>query len=124
MKNAARQSDGRFGDGNTIGGRPPGARAQFCETFIEDYRDVWLEHGKAALEKVAKSQPLEFLKAAIALQPKDVEIRTDALPIMEISFLGFEEDDVIEGELDDPNEDVFAVATNADDSSNELSQIS
>ncbi|TXS89080.1 hypothetical protein FV139_20595 [Parahaliea maris] len=70
-----RAPDGKLLPGSKLGGgRPKGARAQFTEQFIADFRDVWQQHGLDALKKVAKKQPLQLIKAAVALQPKNIDL--------------------------------------------------
>ena len=63
---------GQFVPGNIGGGRTLGARNRFTEAFIEDFRDVWREHGMKALREVARRDPGTFVRAAVQLMPKDL----------------------------------------------------
>jgi hypothetical protein len=74
-------------------GRKPGARAEFTENFIADFNEVWLEHGPRALLKLAKTKPTEFVKAAVALQPRNVDLNIEQLKCVTIDFTGFDLDD-------------------------------
>jgi hypothetical protein len=56
-------------------GRPKGSRDKINEAFIRDMVAAWEIHGRAAIEKVAKADPTNFVKIAASLLPKDVNVK-------------------------------------------------
>lgn len=80
---------GRFLQGNSGNplGRPVGAKSKLTEDFLADFHACWQKHGKAALAKVAVDEPVQFVKAAVQLMPKDVllEARAGALIVVRMS---------------------------------------
>jgi hypothetical protein len=72
-----RDTKGRFLAGNNGGGRPKGSRNKLGEQFISDVRDAWERHGVEVLDRVAKEQPDAFLRAMVALMPKDIHATLD-----------------------------------------------
>lgn len=51
-------------------GRPLGARSLLSQAYVEDLHALWQEGGMAALRKVRKENPLEFVKAVGKLVPQ------------------------------------------------------
>jgi hypothetical protein len=82
-----RDEKGRFLAGHSVGGRPPGSRNKLTEDFLADFHACWLAHGKAALAKVAVDEPVQFVKAAVQLMPRDVllEARGAGLIVVKMS---------------------------------------
>jgi len=69
------KSSGRFLAGNSgNGGRKPGARNKLSERFIADVEASWRQHGPSILDRVAREDPSTYLRAIVALQPRDVSI--------------------------------------------------
>jgi hypothetical protein len=97
-KQALRESDGRFAPGNSFGGKKPGARTLFTEDFHHDFRDMWEKYGRDALEGMAKDSPTDFVKAAVALIPKNHTVDLAAPEGVVISFIGFDEHDTVTGD--------------------------
>jgi hypothetical protein len=57
-------------------GRPKGSRNKLGEKFIEDFYSDWLEHGMEAIAATRKQRPHKYLKAAIAILPKEVRVES------------------------------------------------
>jgi hypothetical protein len=80
---------GRFLQGNSGNplGRPVGAKSKLTEDFLTDFHDCWQKHGKAALAKVALDEPVQFVRAAVQLMPRDVllEARGAGLIVVKMS---------------------------------------
>lgn len=67
---------GRFVTGGKPGpGRPKGSRNKFAEDFITDFYNDWLEHGPTVLAVVRAEKPDQYLKAAVAILPKQMDVR-------------------------------------------------
>jgi hypothetical protein len=49
--------------------KPPGD--QLGEAFIADFLLVWREHGPAAIKTVAAERPQDFVRAALAILPRE-----------------------------------------------------
>ena len=62
-----RTSDGRFTSGQHGPGRPLGSRNKLAEAFIRDVFEAWQAHGKDVLERVAREDPVAFLRLAGAV---------------------------------------------------------
>lgn len=63
-------------------GRPLGSRHRISEMFLRDFMVAWERSGVEALNKVAEDKPHEFVRAAVALLPKELHVKTDALEAM------------------------------------------
>lgn len=63
------------GQSGNPSGRPKGSRNKFGEQFIDDFMADWMAHGKAAIETVRKERPQDYLKAAVQILPKQVDVR-------------------------------------------------
>jgi hypothetical protein len=59
--------------GNPLG-RPQSARNRIAERLLGDIADVWQEHGKEVLERLAKNGPGKLATIADGLLPRDVFI--------------------------------------------------
>ncbi len=64
----------RPGQSGNPAGRPKGARNRLAETFLEDAYAAWLEHGKQALETLARENPSGFCKLVAGLMPRNVNL--------------------------------------------------
>jgi hypothetical protein len=62
-----RNPDGRFTSGQHGPGRPKGSRNRFAEASICDVFEAWTAHAKDVLERVAKEDPVAFLRLAGAV---------------------------------------------------------
>jgi hypothetical protein len=66
----------RFVTGGKPGpGRPKGSRNKFAENFISDFYAHWLEHGQSAIDWVYANKPDIYFKGAIAVLPKQMDVR-------------------------------------------------
>ena len=63
-------------------GRPKGSRNKLSEEFFRDLCDAWQAFGKPALETMAMLYPVEFVRLAASLIPKEPEAATTT-PVME-----------------------------------------
>jgi len=55
-------------------GRPQGSRNKFASEFIADFHAAWTKYGPAALDKMAQTDPSGFVKAAVALMPREIKM--------------------------------------------------
>ena len=62
------------GESGNPAGRPVGTRTAFSKEFVSDLIVTWRQYGPSVLERVAKTDPVRFLGAAVALCPKDVAV--------------------------------------------------
>jgi hypothetical protein len=62
------------GQSGNPAGRPRGARNKLADNFIEDLHSVWETHGLAALVACAENEPAQFIRAVVALMPRDVNL--------------------------------------------------
>jgi Family of unknown function (DUF5681) len=60
------------GQSGNPAGRPLGSRNRFSEDFLRDFHEMWLALGRPALETMAMMNPAEFVRAAVALVPKEM----------------------------------------------------
>lgn len=67
----------QFKPGNSLGGRPKGSRNKLGEAFLKDFLDVWEKEGKQALLDTRQKDPAAFIKAAVAILPKELSISHD-----------------------------------------------
>ena len=64
-------------------GRVQGSRNKLNAQFLDDLREAWEEHGKAALRICALEQPAQLVKVVASLIPKEIEVT--ASPLTELS---------------------------------------
>lgn len=77
-------------------GRPKGSRNKLGEAFLKDFLAVWETDGRDALIDVRIKDPATFIRAAVAILPKELNINHD---VSEVEAL-LEQFDSIE-ELDE-----------------------
>src|SRR5215470_8935699 len=58
-------------------GRPVTSRQKISERLLQDLAQVWEEHGKEVLTKLAVSDPGKLAQIAYGLLPKDVFISVE-----------------------------------------------
>jgi Family of unknown function (DUF5681) len=58
--------------GNPLG-RPKGSRHKLQEWFLAAFCEDFAEHGASVIERVRQTQPSDYLKAAVAILPKQIE---------------------------------------------------
>ena len=58
-----------------------GVRNKICEAFLRDFLEAWEEFGRPALLAVACTEPVEFVKIAVSLLPKDVDQIISSIPL-------------------------------------------
>jgi hypothetical protein len=62
------------GSGSPSPGRPVSSRQKIAERLLENLSEVWAEHGKAVLTKLAVSDPATLTRVAYGLVPRDILI--------------------------------------------------
>jgi len=78
-----RSATGQFKLGHTgMGGRPRGSRAQYAQHFTVDFYEDWVQYGRAAIAAVRKKSPVDYLRAAVAILPKDVNVNVSVVESM------------------------------------------
>jgi hypothetical protein len=56
-------------------GHPKGSRRkQLAREFIEAMQNTWEEHGQQVLETVIKEDPATFMRAMVAIMPKELDV--------------------------------------------------
>jgi len=55
-------------------GRPKGSRKRLLERFIADFYQDWEANGAKVIRKVRSKRPYQYLRAVIAILPKEVRI--------------------------------------------------
>jgi hypothetical protein len=66
-------------------GRPLGSRNRFSEDFLRDFHEMWLALGRPALETMAMMNPAEFVRAAVALVPKEFHATVTKINVTRLS---------------------------------------
>ena|SRR5690242_504853 len=75
------ETTGRFLPGNSgFGGRKPGSRNLLSTQFLDDLRDAWAVHGKAALARCAEQSPEQFCQLVSRLLPSKAELDVQVAP--------------------------------------------
>ena len=64
---------GRFLTGNNGGGRPKGSRNKLGTAFIDDLYSEWQRSGQAALKRMAKDDPAQFVKVVAGILPRELD---------------------------------------------------
>jgi hypothetical protein len=62
-------------------GRPKGSRNAFSNSVLSRIASHWEEHGSAALDKLAQSDPATYLRLVTSLVPRERLAEWDAAPI-------------------------------------------
>jgi hypothetical protein len=62
------------GESGNPAGRPVGARQKIAEALLADLHEVWAEHGKDVLTRLAKDDPGKLASIAYGLLPRDIFI--------------------------------------------------
>jgi hypothetical protein len=55
-------------------GRPKGSKHKLSEAFLRELTEAWEEHGKAALNKLAVEDPVNFVRVAASVIPREFGI--------------------------------------------------
>lgn len=55
-------------------GRPKGSRNRISEAFLKDFYEDWNKHGRIAIKKARKADPVAYVRIAAGLLPKDFNI--------------------------------------------------
>lgn len=61
------------GQSGNPGGRAAGARNRLQGDFLNALADHFAEHGKDAIERVCKKNPVAYIKAVASLMPRQFE---------------------------------------------------
>ena len=64
----------RPGQSGNPAGRPKGARVKFGETFVAEFAEHWAKHGKKALDELRRKSVEAYVRVAIAILPKLIDI--------------------------------------------------
>ena len=56
-----------------FGGRPKGSRNKLGEQFVADLHHEWQQSGAAALRRVAKDDPVQFVRVVAGILPKELD---------------------------------------------------
>jgi len=64
------------GQSGNPAGRAKGSRHKLGEAFIQDMYAAWETQGKAAIDRVIKDRPHEFIKSVASILPKEIEVKT------------------------------------------------
>lgn len=81
------------GQSGNPAGRPKSARHKINEQFLKDFQKEWEASGAAVLKVAATEHPVEFMRAAISLLPKEVHLHD--MPLEDVS------DDELVGLIDE-----------------------
>lgn len=91
-----RDSRGRLLPGSKLSpGRPKGSRTLLSEQFCDDLRAQWEESGEEVLRQLVREDPTTFAKLVCQLVPKNVELDVSQLKVVDISFIGYDEEDFL-----------------------------
>lgn len=74
----------QFKAGNKQGGRPKGSRNKLGEQFLKDFLAVWETDGRDALIDVRIKDPATFVRAAVAILPKELNIKHDVSEVEQL----------------------------------------
>lgn len=91
-------------------GRPKGSRNKFAEEFVKDFLEDWEKHGRDAIKKARRLDPVAYLRVASSLIPKDFNINMSSESDIEKMLEKFDEEQL---------EAIFAAITAAGSSSAE-----
>jgi hypothetical protein len=69
------------------GGRRAGARNKLQTAFLEDLANEWAEHGRGVIRIVRLEKPVEFMKAIIAVLPKELVLEQNMLDVFKCDGL-------------------------------------
>ena len=67
------------GQSGNPAGRAKGSRHKLGEAFIQDMYAAWETQGKAAIDRVIKDRPHEFIKSVASILPKEIEVKTTSV---------------------------------------------
>ncbi len=67
----------RPGQSGNPAGRPKGARNKFGEDFVRQFAEHWNKHGKKALGSLYEQNVEAYVRVAIAILPKVIDISGD-----------------------------------------------
>src|SRR5262245_23710360 len=109
-KNGRCAETGQFVVGHSgLGGRPRGSRNKLGEQFLMDLHGEWLQSGASALKRVAKDDPVAFVKVVASILPREVDatLTVESELFQEVrnfreawrlarSYIGADDDKVIE----------------------------
>jgi len=58
-------------------GRPKGSRNKLAEYMVRDFCESWEKHGAQAIETLRKKRPVDYVRIAAQLIPKEYLVRDD-----------------------------------------------
>jgi Family of unknown function (DUF5681) len=65
------------GQSGNPAGRPIGSRQKISEALLADLHDVWAEHGKSVLQRLAVTEPGKLASIAYGLLPRDIFVTVE-----------------------------------------------
>jgi hypothetical protein len=68
-----------FQPGNSLGGRPRGARNKLSRKFLEDLMADWQDNGIAALKVMRRSDPVAYCRMICSIVPRELELTATAV---------------------------------------------
>jgi hypothetical protein len=68
-----------FQPGNSLGGRPRGARNKLSRKFLEDCYAHWQEHGAKALNIFYREDPARYCVMMASIVPKEIEFTANTV---------------------------------------------
>ena len=69
-----RRRHGKHGQVPNPRGRPIGSRSKFSEAMVSDFLADWHEHGTDVLARVRMTDPSTYLRVAVVLVPKEMNV--------------------------------------------------
>lgn len=72
-------------------GRPIGSRNHLSEAFLHDFCESWKKNGSAAIEKVLKTSPVDYVKIAAGIIPKDIDLNINVNHVVLATMPSMEE---------------------------------
>lgn len=75
---------GRFLKGNKGGGRFKGSRNKLSEEFLSAMLEDFTEHGKVAIARARRSDPLGYIKVIAGTVAKHVDLNVSKSPVEEM----------------------------------------
>jgi hypothetical protein len=79
QENTLREPNGRWlkGQSGNSAGRPQSSRQRIANQLLADLHEVWEEHGKEVLQRLAKDDPAKLAQIAYGLLPRDIFVRVE-----------------------------------------------
>lgn len=79
-------------------GRKPGARKRLGEKFSKAMLADFKDGGEHAIRRFREEDPGGYVRAIVAMMPKELELEVDGLKILTFDFCGYNDEHDIDGE--------------------------